>query len=71
VQIGFSGPAEGFIATFFPAAVYYAGPAPFEIGGMYQINVQVPAMAVSGAVYLTVTAPDGTSYSTQALLAIQ
>jgi uncharacterized protein (TIGR03437 family) len=37
--------------------VLYAGPAPFEIGGVSQVNVQVPA--AGGSFGLTVLLPDG------------
>lgn len=65
-QVFFVGPAAGFGGTSIPATVTYAGPAPFEVGGMYQINVQVPERetGVAGAVMLTVKAPDGSTHYT-------
>ena len=44
------------------APVFYAGPAPFEIGGMYQVNVEILEGVALGALQLALEAPGGTSF---------
>jgi uncharacterized protein (TIGR03437 family) len=36
------------------AQVTYAGPAPFEVAGVYQINVLVPTVFITGSVTISV-----------------
>ncbi|HJT89206.1 MAG TPA: hypothetical protein VJ732_15165 [Bryobacteraceae bacterium] len=50
-----------------PASVLYEGLAP-QLVGLYQVNVQVPQQARSGAVYLDISSP--TAYHSQARISI-
>ncbi len=60
-----------------PAEVKYAGPAPLEIAGLFQINIRVPSFAVNSTAHpltplqVKVIAPNGTSWVSQmALIAV-
>jgi uncharacterized protein (TIGR03437 family) len=55
-----------------PAQILYAGPAPTEIAGLFQVNIMVPAFATNPQFYnaatavtsvqISVSAPDGTAW---------
>jgi uncharacterized protein (TIGR03437 family) len=50
------------------ASVQYYGTAPGEISGVMQVNVQIPATALTGPLPIVITLTDpatGLSYSTQ------
>lgn len=71
VQASFLGGLAAFVQTTVPTQVLYAGPAPFEVGGLYQVNVQIPHSGALGALTITVQVPDGSTYQTRATIAIQ
>jgi uncharacterized protein (TIGR03437 family) len=53
-----------------PAAVSYAGAAPFQVNGAFQINVQIPAAIPSGPAAIVVSA-GGIPSTQQATVAVQ
>lgn len=76
VEAGTPGPVNPFSLTtaFFsvriqrrPATIHYSGLAPF-LGGLYQLNVQIPAATTAGDVFLELLGPN--SFSSQAQLPV-
>ena len=63
-----------------PAQIVYAGPAPLEIAGLFQVNIMVPSFATNSNAYnpaigvtslaVSVTAPDGTMWQSFQSVAI-
>jgi uncharacterized protein (TIGR03437 family) len=62
VQVQVPNPDQHSPQPYF-ATVLYAGPAPLEIAGLSQINVQIPdfLLGTSGPLAVWVTLPDGTT----------
>ncbi len=52
-----------------PAELLYAGPAPLEVGGMFQINVRIPE-GTTGEFAILSQYPDGRTYYCTAVLAV-
>ena len=72
VQIAFqTGMSAGLILIMAPGEILYSGPAPLEVGGLYQVNVRIPDQARWGGLTLTVQTPDGGTFQTGAVIAIQ
>jgi uncharacterized protein (TIGR03437 family) len=46
-----------------PAEVLYAGPAPLEVGGLFQVNVRIPSGTTGGQFTILVQMPDDLSGS--------
>lgn len=44
-----------------PAEVLYAGPAPLEVGGLFQVNVRIPSGTTGGQFTILVQVPDDLS----------
>ena len=84
VHFGAPGPSTPFGQQFIsvPAQVWYSRPAPFEVAGVHQVNVQVPDVVAAGAccgytgmapVTVKVVVPDGSAYQSdsEGVIAIQ
>ncbi len=67
VQVEFATGFENMSGPFTPAPppfvaeVTYAGPAPFEIAGLYQINVRVPTVSITGMVTISIGTASATT----------
>ncbi len=48
----------------FPGDILYAGPAPLEVAGLFQINVRVPSSVLTYSIEVEVDLPDGSSVVT-------
>jgi uncharacterized protein (TIGR03437 family) len=68
IQVAFSNP-NSLSPYLLPAQVLYAGPAPLEVGGMFQINVRIPENT-SGDFRILSQSPDGSTYYCTAALAV-
>ncbi len=68
IQVAFAN-ADVHSPAIPPAEILYAGPAPLEVGGMFQINVRIPEDA-SGAFAILSQSPDGSSYYGASMLAV-
>jgi len=68
IQIAFSN-AKSNSPAIPPAEVLYAGPAPLEVGGMFQINVRIP-LGTSGGFAILIQSPDGSTYYCTSTLAV-
>ncbi len=57
-----------------PIRVVFAGPAPFQPAGVYQVNVEIPQVTSNGTVPLELTlmvqTPDGATFRTKAFVAV-
>jgi uncharacterized protein (TIGR03437 family) len=52
-----------------PAEILYAGPAPLEVGGMFQINVRIPE-GTTGEFAILIQLPDGSAYYCTSAVAV-
>jgi len=68
VQIYFSN-ADFHDPMQIPAQVLYAGPAPLEVGGMFQINMQIPS-GTNGTFQVNVQLPGGGGFSASGTVAV-
>ena len=68
VQVFFAN-ADFHDPMLIPAQVLYAGPAPLEVGGMFQINLRIPS-GTGGSFQINVQFPDGGGSSGSAEVAI-
>lgn len=64
VQVNFANPNSLNPAPV-PGEVLYAGPAPFEVGGLFQINVRIPTSTVG---VVLVQLPNGTTVASNGFL---
>lgn len=68
IQVGFSNP-NSLVPYMPPAEILYAGPAPLEVGGMFQINVRIPENT-AGAFAILIQLSNGSTYYCTSALAV-